>query len=849
MPPAGSVARGLVILAVAAVLGLAAMATGAAQGEATARIEVRVWQDVGDELDIQISARPAAGSWRTLGTIPLPLDDGVSSTGYNYGDISLDVPLANWASPVTVEVRVWQNVGNSRVIYISARPSAGSWQTLGTIRLPLDDGFSSTGRFRFGDIGLDVPFPEGGVRTLAGTPGLWGFRDGSGEHARFGGWPRNGALGLTVDRDGSVVVADRWNHAIRRVALDGTVTTIAGGNGVGLEDGPAETARFNSPRDVVVDAEGSIYVADGENHRIRKITPEGVVSTIAGSDRGGADWREIRDGPSEQALFAGPTALVLDPYGDLYIVERFAVRRLSPSGWVSTFAGDNGWGWRDGPREVAQFQSLYDIAVDDAGNLYVIDDTRGSVGSGGTVLAIRKIDTSGIVTTLYRDGYPSLGGTLAYPSGLAVTGDGTVYLANTGRHQIVRLTAEGQLRAVAGTGEKGHLDGPHGAANFSLPRRIAFSPDGALIVADQDGSVVRRVVPGEGGPGAETIPLADFEALPRVSGVRVRVYAGAGDQGFVDGPAGQAQFVLPRGLAVDGSGNVIVADGLNEAIRAIAPDGTVTTVAGGSGKGARDGPCEEAQFGWPVDVAVDAGGSIYVADSSGNSIRRIDTGADCSVTTVAGQGPVSSQEEGWGGFRDGPAAAAEFRSPGALAFDSEGNLFIADTENNLIRRLSPGGQVSTIAGPAGGFRGNLGTQDGQGEYALFSSPRGIAVDSEGNVFFTEANNAIRRIDRSGFVSTVISTPDYGEGGALSPFLIGIAVGPDGELYIADGGFGRVLRLTRDGILSIVADAQHSVGSRRLDPNGIVVAPDGDLFISDSSTSSILKITFEDEGDE
>ncbi len=847
MPPAGSVARGLVILALAAVLGLAVVATAAAQGEATARVEVRVWQDVGDELDIQISARPAAGSWRTLGTIPLPLDDGVSSTGYNYGDIALDVPLANWASPVTVEVRVWQNVGNSRVIYISARPSAGSWQTLGTIRLPLDDGFSSTGRFRFGDIGLDVPFPEGGVRTLAGTPGLWGFRDGSGEHARFGGWPRNGALGLTVDRDGSVVVADRWNHAIRRVALDGTVTTIAGGNGVGLEDGPAETARFNSPRDVVVDAEGSIYVADGENHRIRKITPEGVVSTIAGSDRGGADWREIRDGPAEQALFAGPTALVLDAYGDLYIVERLAVRRLSPSGWVSTVAGDNGWGWRDGPREVAQFQSLHDIAADDAGNLYVIDDTRGSVGSGGTVLAIRKIDTSGIVTTLYRDGYPSLGGTLAYPSGLAVTGDGTAYLANTGRHQIVRLTAEGQLRAVAGTGEKGHLDGPHGAANFSLPRRIAFSPDGALVVADQDGSVVRRVVP-RGGSESEAIPLADFEALPRVSGVRVSVFAGAGDQGFVDGPAGQAQFVLPRGLAVDGSGNVIVADGLNEAIRAIAPDGTVTTVAGGSGKGVRDGPCEEAQFAWPVDVAVDAGGSIYVADSSGNRIRKIDTHAGCSVTTLAGRGPASPQEEGWGGSSDGPAAAAEFRSPGALAFDSEGNLFIADTENNLIRRLSPGGQVSTIAGPAGGFRGNLGTQDGQGEYALFSSPRGIAVDSEGNIFFTEANNAIRRIDRSGFVSTVFSTPDYREGGALSSFLVGIAVGPDGELYIADGGFGRVLRYTRDGVLSIVADAQHAVG-RALGPYGIVVTPAGDLFISDSSTSSILKITFGDEGDE
>ena len=693
----------LTLVALAAVLGLAVVATGAAQGEATVRIEVRVLQNVEDGREIHIGARPAGGLWQTLGRIPLALDDGFSPRGrYRYGDVSLEVVPRNWASPLTVEVWVWQDVRDDQNIYISARGSLGVWDTLGTIALPLDDGLTPDRTLRYGDIALDVPFPEAGVRTLAGTPGIWGLRDGSGEHARFGGWSRTRALGLTVDRDGSVVVADARNHAIRRVAPDGVVTTVAGGAGVGLEDGPAETARFNSPTGVAVGGDGSIYVADAGNHRIRKITPDGMVSTIAGSDRGEADWMEIRDGPAEQALFAGPTALVLDTYGDLYILERFAVRRLSPSGWVSTVAGDNGWGWGDGPTGRAQFQGLYDIAADDAGNLYVIDDSRGVVGSSGPALAIRKIDTSGIVTTLYRDGHPSMGGTLAYPSGLAVTGDGTVYLASTGRHQIVRLTAEGQPRAVAGTGEKGHLDGPHGAATFSFPRRMAFSPDGALVVADQDGTVIRRIVPGRGGPGSEAIPLADFEALPRVPGVRVSVFAGAGSQGYVDGPAGQARFVLPRGIALDGSGNVIVADGLNRAIRAIAPDGTVTTIAGGNGRGARDGPCEEAQFAWPVAVAVHADGSIYVADSDGNRIRRIDADTECSVTTVAGPGPVSSQEEGRGGFRDGPAAEAEFRQPHALAFDSEGNLFIADTGNNLIRRLSPGGRVSTVAGPAGG---------------------------------------------------------------------------------------------------------------------------------------------------
>lgn len=121
---------------------------------------MRVWQDVGDELDIYISARPAGGSWRTLGTIPLPLDDGVSSTGrFRFGDIAVDVPLPNQTTPATVEVRVWQDVGDIASIYISARPAGGSWRTLGTIPLPLNDGVSSTGRFRYGDISLDVPLP------------------------------------------------------------------------------------------------------------------------------------------------------------------------------------------------------------------------------------------------------------------------------------------------------------------------------------------------------------------------------------------------------------------------------------------------------------------------------------------------------------------------------------------------------------------------------------------------------------------------------------------------------------------------------------------------------------------
>ena len=794
--------------------------------ERTVRVEVRVWQDVRDELDIRVGARAATGSWRTLGMIPLPLDDGRSRTGqYRYGDIPLGVPLSGHARPVGVDVRVWQHISRSGLLYVSARPSGGSWSVLGTVHLPLDQGHSATGQYRFGDVGLDVPLPALGVTTLAGRAGLRGFADGGVEVARFGGTLDQPALGLAVDRSGDVIVADRFNHAIRRVTADGVVTTIAGGPGSGLEDGPAESALFRSPRDVAVTAGGTIYVADDGNDRIRRITPDGMVITVAGIDRAGAGWREIRDGPAGEALLNGPTALALDEFGDLYFVERYAVRRLSPSGWVTTVASGTGSDWRDGPAQVAQFRSLYDIDIDDAGNLYLLDDTRGSVGPAGTVAAIRKIDTDGLVSTLYRDESPALGGTLAYASGLAVTGEGAVYLANTGRHQVIRLTTDGELRAVAGTGAVGALDGPRGEAAFHLPRRMALARDGSLLVADQDGSVIRRIVLPAGGVESGSIPLADFEPLPRVAGARVSILAGSGRQGLVDGPGRSARFTLPAGVALDGSGNVVVADRSNHAIRAIAPDGSVTTIAGDGEEGSRDGPCAEARFARPSGVAVDAAGSIFVAEHGGDRIRRVDPDG-CAVTTVAGGAP-SSRGEGSGGFRDGPAAEAEFNEPSALVVDREGNLFIADTANNRIRRLSRDGQVTTVADSV-------------------NSPRGIAVDSDGNVFF-DGNNAIHRLDPGGLVSTVVRTRDDREGGALSPFLPALAVGAEGELYIVDGGFDRILMLTRDGVLSIVADRENAAGTGRFDPSGLVVAPDGTLFVSDSR-SVVWSITIEDAGE-
>ena len=369
--------RKLAVAGLSVLLGLIAAPLGAVEGESydetTASVDVRVWQHVGDGRNIYISARPVRGSWRTLGTVPLPLDDGLDpSERHRYGDIALDVPLLSSASTVTVEVRVWQDVGDDRSIHIGARVSTESWDTVGMIPLPLDDGLSSSGRYRYGDIRLDAPLTRQRVVSLAGLAGDHGYRDGRGDDARFG-WKAEATMEIAVGHDGSVIVADFRNAAIRRILPDGTVTTIAGGNGRGTLDGPAEDAQFNGPSDVAVDWQGAIYVAECWAHRIRKITTDGMVTTVAGGDHPEDAPLRPRDGRAADALFVAPCELALGPVGDLYIGEQTRIRRLSPSGRVSTFAGGAGQGYRDGPRESAKFGRLQDIDVDAEGNIYVID--------------------------------------------------------------------------------------------------------------------------------------------------------------------------------------------------------------------------------------------------------------------------------------------------------------------------------------------------------------------------------------------------------------------------------------------------------------------------------------------
>jgi sugar lactone lactonase YvrE len=290
---------------------------------------------------------------------------------------------------------------------------------------------------------------------------------------------------------------------------------------------------------------------------------------------------------------------------------------------------------------------------------------------------------------------------------------------------------------------------------------VAVDGSGNVFVADTDNNTIRKITP---------------------SGV-VTTFAGsaAAGSGSADGTGAAARFNFPSAVAVDGSGNVFVADSQNNTIRKVTPTGVVTTLAGTAGSyGNVDGTGAAACFAQPLGVAVDGSGNVFVADSLNNTIRKITpTGV---VTTLAGSAAADS------GSADGTGAAASFNWPSAVAVDGSGNVFVADTDNNTIRKVTPSGVVTTLAGSAG----LPGSADGTGAAARFDGPQGVAVDGSGNVFVADTgNNAIRKISTSGVVTTIVGAAAPASAGnfpgRLPASIVspqGVAIDPStGNLYI------------------------------------------------------------------
>jgi sugar lactone lactonase YvrE len=636
---------------------------------------------------------------------------------------------------------------------------------------------------------------------LAGNAVVLDHTDGTGSNARFFN-PTSAA----VDSAGNVYIADGGDHTIRKVSPGGTVTTLAGSSGqAGSADGTGSGALFLYPYAVAVDASGNVYVADSGNNNIREVSPGGSTRTLAGAAGAAGNV----DGSGTSALFNLPQGIAVDSSGNVYVSDtnNSTIRKVTPSGVVTTIAGAAGQtGGSDGTGSSARFNYPFGIATDASGNIYVADFGNST---------IRKVTPGGTVSTLAgsagnagaNDGGGS-GARFNHPSAVSLDSAGNIYVADTSNQTIREVSPSGNVTTLAGmSGVGGTSDGGGASARFFYPGGIAATGSGTLFVADTGNHIVRQV-----------------------NGTSVTTFAGAvGGQGSSDGTGASAAFEYPYGLAADGSGNIYIADHGNNTIRKMTSSGSVSTFAGTAGPaGSADGTGGAAGFSGPAGVAVDGSGNVYVADAGNNTIRKISPGG--AVTTFAGS-------SGSAGSSDGTGGAARFNAPEGVAVDSVGNIYVADTENDTVRKITAGGTVTTLAGAAG----QTGTGDGPGGSARFNGPYALAVDAGGNVYVADFFNAsIRKIDTSGNVTTIAGSPGrtgFTDGtGSVAQFNqpYGLAVDASGNIYVADT-YNRAIRVISTGGSVTTLNGQEA---RFFYPQGITVDHSGNIYVADGDNQDV-----------
>jgi len=640
------------------------------------------------------------------------------------------------------------------------------------------------------------------VTLIAGT-GVAGFSgdDGPATSAQLSA-PQN----VAVDGAGNVYIADSSNNRIRRVS-GGVITTIAG-TGVGGtsgDNGPAASAELVSPQFLAVDSAGVLYFSEGYN--VREIR-NGVVAVVAGNGQAGFSGD---NGPATSAQLS-PGALAVDSAGNLYIAGNGRVREVS-GGIIKTVAGNGtiGFSGDNGPATAAELNAS-GLSVDSAGALYISDDVNNR---------IRKV-FGGIISTVAGNGVSGFSGDngaatnaeLYNPRGVAADSLGNVYIADNDNFRI-RKVSGGIISTVAGTGTEGYGgdNGPPTSAQLNGPAGVAVDAQGNLYITDSGNARVREVSNGvistiagngvhgftrESGPAASAelswpegiavdssanvyISDASNSVVREVSNGTISTVAGDGTEGWAGdgGPALSAELITPIGLAVGSSGAFYIADRSTPRIREVS-DGVINTVAGNGTPGfaGDNGLATAAQLGGADGVALDSAGALYIADTGNNTIRKVANGI---ITTVAGTAPQNYIPDAGFSGDGGPATSAQMYGPQAIAVDNSGNLYIADTGNNRIRKVS-GGIITTIAG--NGLQGFSG-DGGDGTNAELFNPSGVAVDSAGNVYIADtANNRIRiltptadpAITPSGVVPVYSSVPVVQPGSWISIYGANLANG-------------------------------------------------------------------------
>ncbi len=568
--------------------------------------------------------------------------------------------------------------------------------------------------------------PSGIISTYAGN-GKIGY-SGDGGLATSAALNMSGNGYLAVDLAGNLYIADQGNNVIRKVTAAGIISTYAGNGTKGVPGNGGQATKaalnLNGYGAVAVDSAGNLFIADEGNNQIHKVTPGGVISTVAGTGAAGVTGD---GGLATSATLDAPDAIAVDATGNLFIADSFndKVREVTTGGVIVTVAGTGKEGYTGdgGLATKATLSLVTGVAVDKSGNLFIADSAN---------KRIRKVNAAGMISTfagdgLFRfqgDGGPAASAALSFPESATVDPSGNLFFADTFNHRIRKVTPAGIISTVAGNGTGGFSGdgGPATEASLLFPFGIALDASGDLFIADSDNSRVRKVTP-DG-------------IINTVAGTNAFGFFGDG------GPATSAVLNLPIGLAVDESGNLFIADNKNNRIRKVSPDGFITTEAGGPmfGNTGDGGPATEATLNWPTGVAVDRAGNLFIADSGNSRVRKVTPAG--IISGVAGDGKFGYSGDG-GLAVNATLDLNSLAAYDSIAVDAAGDLFIADYYNNLVREVTPDGIINTVAGD--GFHGYFG-DGGLATHAELAYPSTVAVDLSGNLFITDVfNNRIREV--------------------------------------------------------------------------------------------------------
>ena len=665
------------------------------------------------------------------------------------------------------------------------------------------------------------------ITTFAGSRFIFNGNDIAAKDA-----PVGAIAAVTADDRGNVYFADITTDRVYKVDSAGKLTTVAGTgvSGFSGDGGPATNAALFDPRGLAFDAAGTLYICDTGNLRIRKVSPSGIISTFAGN---GIEGFSGDGGPAVNASLGRFTRIAIDRSGNVLISDagNQRIRRVTADGIIRTFAGNGAglFGGDGGPALRASLQDPVGIAFDSLGNLYIADrlDNR-----------VRKVSTDGTISTIAGiggpgfsgDGGPAVRARLSGPRAVAVDKDFSVYIADSDVSRIRKIDPSGNISTFAGTAAPGLQGdgGPISSASLYFPTDLVLSSSGALIVADFNNLRVRSISGG---------------VISTIAGNGNFRYTGDG------GIATSATLPAPTGLAFGAGGNLYLCDNFANRVRAISPFGIInltagTNIPGFSGDG---GAAAAASLSDCQGIAADSSGNIYVADTGNRRIRKIS--ASRNISTVAGNGLNAFAGDGQS------AVNASLSGPLGVAVDSQGNLYIADTGNNRIRKVTAGGIISTIAGSdTAGYSGDR----GPAVAATLNAPSRLALDSSGNLYISDTgNNVVRRISTSGIITTVAGNGTArfsGDGGPATAASLanpqGLAVDSSGVLYIADSDNHRVRRVGRDGnIFTLVGNGiPISSGNGRspeqaglIEPVDVALDGSGDLYIADLFAARVRRV--------